>query len=149
MVTVKRTTNSDKDFQALIVELDKDLQGRYGAAQQEYDQYNKVSTIDTVVVVYHENKPVGCGCFKEFDDQSVELKRMFVAEDQRGKGIGAGVIKELEDWARELGYKYMVLETGTKQTEAIHLYQKKGYAVTPKYGQYVDMEFSICMKKAL
>ena len=149
IITLKRTNNSDRDFLSLVAKLDKDLAGRYGALQQYYDQYNKIENLDTVVVAYHQENPAGCGCFKKFDDESVEVKRMYVNSEMRGYGIGKEILAELEKWASELGYKATVLELGNQQPEAIKLYRKQGYAEIPNYGQYIGMETSICMKKDL
>jgi len=102
-----------------------------------------------VVIAYYNEKPIGCGCFKAFDDGSVEIKRMYVSNEQRGKGIGAAILAELEKWAAELKMSSIVLETGNNQPEAVHLYGKMGYSVIPNYGQYSGMETSICMKKEL
>lgn len=146
---ITRTNNENKDFRALIRELDLELLGNYGALQAEYDKYNKIDLIDTVVVAYDHNVPIGCGCFKKYDETTVEIKRMFVKKDQRGKGISRKVLQELEKWAKEKEYRYAVLETGIKQTEAIGLYQKSGYFRTENYGQYTGNENSLCMKKEL
>ena len=48
----------------------------------------------------------------------MEVKRMFVPLEKRGKGIGSIVLGELENWANELGYQKCILETGKKQPEA-------------------------------
>jgi putative acetyltransferase len=146
---ITRTNSSNPHFQSLVAELDKDLTGRYQERQAVYDQYNKVPDLQTVVVAYENDVAVGCGAFKQFGENSVEIKRMFVAEGRRGKGIASAILKELESWAKELSYKIAVLETGTKQHEAIALYQKQGYTITENYGQYIGMETSICMKKQL
>ncbi len=149
MFTVKRTNSNDKDFGILVHELDKDLWSRYGEMQLEYRQYNVIENLPTVVVVYTDNKPVGCGCFKHFEPLTVELKRMYVDPTHRGKGIGTAIINELEKWAKELGHHSMVLETAGGQPEAIHLYRKSGFTDIPRYGQYADKTQSICMKKSL
>ncbi len=150
MVTIKRTNSNDPDFYSLVEKLDKDLQDRYGDLQTFYNRFNSIKNLPTVVMAYFEKQPVGCGCFKKFDDGIVEIKRMYVANEQRGKGIGAAILAELEKWAAELKIGSMVLETGYKQPEAIHLYEKMGYTVIPNYGQYSGMEeTSICMKKEL
>ncbi|WP_258098931.1 GNAT family N-acetyltransferase [Marinoscillum pacificum] len=147
---IKRTDHNSIDFQALIKLLDLDLRGRYPDDQDDYDQYNKVDTIDHVVVVYdEEDRAVGCGCFKTFDADSVEIKRMFVHPSSRGKGISKLVLQELEKWTLELGYKKTVLETGTKQHEAIGLYTKLNYSRIPNYGQYANMPYSVCFEKVL
>jgi putative acetyltransferase len=150
MIIVKRTNSEDKDFRSLITRLDKDLLVRYGDKQKEYDQFNIIENLDTVVVAYSDKTPIGCGCFKEFDYDSVEIKRMYVSENQRGKGVGELIMIELEKWACESGFKNSVLETGFAQPEAIHLYKKKGYQEIPCYGPYIgNEEFSVCMKKIL
>jgi len=149
MIIIKRTNSEDKDFHAMVKLLDKDLQDRYGALQDYYSRFNSIQNLPTVVVAYFNEEPVGCGCFKQFDDGFVEVKRMYVSNEQRGKGIGAAILAELEKWAAELKVGSMVLETGDNQPEAIHLYGKMGYIVITNYGQYSGMETSICMKKEL
>jgi hypothetical protein len=55
----------------------------------------------------------------------------------------------LEIWSGELSYSRCVLETGKKQPEAIALYQKSAYRKIPNYGQYADVENSVCFEKKL
>ncbi|WP_317172264.1 GNAT family N-acetyltransferase [Hymenobacter sp. BRD67] len=90
---------------------------------------------------------MGCGAIKVFDEEAMEVKRMFVQPAHRGQGVAWAVLTELERWTRALGYVACVLETGKKQPEAIRLYQKCGYALTPNYGQYVGVDNSVCMRK--
>ncbi len=149
MITLKRTNSEDNHFYELVRLLDKDLQDRYGTLQDFYSRFNSIQNLPTVVLAYYNEQPVGCGCFKKFDDGSVEVKRMYVSNEQRGKGIGAAILTELEKWAAELKVAAMVLETGNNQPEAVHLYEKMGYTIIPNYGQYSGMETSICMKKNL
>lgn len=150
MLSIKRTNSEDKDFHSLVEKLNKDLLDRYGELQVFYNQFNKIDNIPNVVIAYIENEPVGCGCFKRFDDSSVEVKRMFVAREQRGKNIGTAILNELEKWAKELGNDSVVLEMGNQQPEAAILYKKQGFTIIPNYGQYIGMEeTSICMKKEL
>lgn len=149
MLIIKRTNSDNKDFHELVNLLDKDLLDRYDALQDYYSRFNSIQNLPTVVVAYYNEQPVGCGCFKKFDEGSVEIKRMYVSPEQRGKGIGAAILAELEQWAAELKVGSIVLETGNNQPEAVHLYNKMGYSVIPNYGQYSGMETSICMKKEL
>lgn len=150
MLIIKRTNSEDQDFHKLVEKLDKDLLDRYNELQLFYRQFNKIENISTVLVAYEQDLPVGCGCFKPFDEESVEVKRMYVSDEHRGKGIGGAILAELEKWAAELNYSYIVLETGNKQPEAITLYRKAGYSIIPNYGQYAGKEdTSICMRKGL
>ena len=149
MNKIIRTDSNNANFKKLVIELDKDLRSRYNELQNVYDQYNAVPDLRTVVVAYEKDIAIGCGCFKPFDDTSVEIKRMFVTEIKRGTGVASFIIHELESWARELGYENAVLETGNKQFEAISFYKREGYVVTENYGQYIRLTSSICMKKKL
>ena len=149
MIELKRTTSDNEDFRLLIGELDRDLWSRYDERQAIYDQYNLVENNQNVIVAYAGGKAVGCGCFKRFGDQCVEIKRMFVKPDYRGQKIAASILGELEKWAMELNVISTVLETGTKQHEAIQLYRKSGYIVVDNYGPYKDLQESVCMQKSL
>lgn len=144
-----RTTSSHNDFRMLITALDEDLYLRNGEGQLIYHQYNQVDHINHVMVVYSGNRPVGCGCFKKFNNETVEMKRMFVLLEMRGKKLAAQLLQELEKWAIEEGYSKAVLETGLRQVEAIRLYTVAGYVLTENYGQYFGMKDSICYRKSL
>ena len=144
-----RTTSSHPDFRMLVAALDEDLYLRNGEGQLIYRQYNQVDLIKHVMVIYSEDRPVGCGCFKKYDDETIELKRMFVLPEMRGKKLAAQLLLELEKWAVEDGFTQAVLETGLRQVEAIRLYTVAGYVLTKNYGQYVGMKESICYRKEL
>ena len=147
MITIKRTDSDNEDFKYLISFLDRELSERDGEEHSFYAQFNKVDMIKHVVVAYNKNEPVGCGAIKAFNDESVEIKRMYVANQERRKGVANEILSELEQWAAELGFEKCVLETGKKQPEAIALYQKSGYAIIPNYGHYAGVENSVCMQK--
>ena len=114
-----------------------------------YDQFNKIDKIKHAVVAYSGELPVACGAIKEFDPDTMEVKRMFTDDSHRGKGLATQVLAELEKWALELGYSKCILETGLRLPDAVRLYQRKGYHQIPNYGQYVEMENSICFEKKL
>lgn len=147
MPTTTRTTSDNLDFQKLVILLDEVLRSRDGEDHAFYAQHNTLDKINHVVVCYQEDVAIGCGAFKEFDPDTVEIKRMFVHPNFRGKGIASAVLKELEIWAREIHYTNYVLETGKNNPEAIALYQKNGYEIIPNYGQYKNIETSVCLKK--
>lgn len=154
MFNLKRTNSDDLDFQKLVVELDKDLAIRDGEDHSFFAQFNKIASIKYVVVAYQNSEAVGCGAIKEYESdindlKIMEIKRMFVPLEKRGNGIASLVLKELEKWAKELGYKKCILETGLKQPEAIALYKKNNYIQIPNYGQYAGVENSVCFEKDL
>jgi putative acetyltransferase len=149
MLKIIRTDSENKDFQELVRLLDADLAIRDGAEHGFYAQFNQINSIKNAVVAYENETAVGCGAFKKYDDETVEIKRMFVRPENRGRGAAVAILNELENWASESAFKFAVLETGKKQPEAIRLYQKSGYELIPNYGQYAGVENSVCMKKPL
>ena len=147
MLLLKRTTSADTDFQKLVAGLDKELAERDGKEHSFYAQYNTIDSIKYAVILYSNNNPIGCGAIKEFSSGIMEIKRMFVLPECRGKGFATAVLDELEKWAVELNFQKCLLETGKKQPEAISLYIKNGYKIIPNFGQYAGVENSVCFEK--
>jgi len=144
-----RTNSENKDFKALVKQLDAYLAVTDGDDHSFYDQFNKLDNIKYVVVAYDNDVPLGCGSIKEFNTHTVEIKRMYTSPKSRSKGIASQLLLELEQWAAELSYSKCILETGIRQVEAIGLYKKNGYTLIPNYGQYIDVKDSKCFEKDL
>ena len=149
MIQLVRATSENKDFIELVRKLDADLAEKDGAEHAFYAQYNKIDDIRFAVIAYENNRPLGCGAIKEHEPDTMEVKRMFVVPESRGKGIAAVILAELENWAIELSMSRCILETGKRQPEAIRLYRKNGYRLIPNYGQYAAVENSLCFEKKL
>jgi len=122
------------------------------------------------VVGYAAGVPVACGGWRARDpvpqdalsgptapaepegalrDGAAEVKRMFVAADHRGRGHARAVLAELERSAAAAGRRRAVLETGTRQPEAIALYTSSGYVPMTAFGVYRDSPNCRCFAKAL
>jgi GNAT superfamily N-acetyltransferase len=114
-----------------------------------YDQFNGIENLKYVVVAFYDGHHVGCGAIKEFQNDGMEIKRMYVDPTSRGKGIAKQILTELEKWAVELGYTKCILETGQRQVEAVALYKRCGYYSIPNYEPYTNMENSVCFEKVL
>jgi putative acetyltransferase len=149
MIHCIRTNSENEDFRMLVRELDADLSIRDGDDHSFYSQFNKIDKIKYAIVAYAGNEPVGCGAIKEYSPDSMEVKRMYVLPEKRGNNIGSIILKELEQWAGELKYKKCLLETGKRQPEAIALYKKNQYRIIPNFGQYENVENSVCFEKTL
>lgn len=149
MISLLRTGSNNQDFIALVRHLDAELAEIDGEDHSFYDQYNKINMIRHAVVAYRGNEAIGCGAIKEFSPGVMEVKRMYIMPQERGKGVATLILRELEAWAHELSYKKCVLETGKKQKDAVALYKKNGYRVIPNYGQYIGVDNSLCFEKQL
>lgn len=149
MITIKRTTSENEDFNNLVVQLDSYLKVLDGDDHAFYAQFNKTSLLKNALICYENNIAVGIGAYKEFEPNVAEIKRMFTLPEHRGKGIAKAILAELETWAKEENYTTLILETGFMQHDAIELYKKLGYEVTENFGQYIGVGNSVCMKKTI
>jgi|GEM_PF-549114 len=149
MLDLQKTSSDNPDFIALVKLLDEELRAEYQQLHDFYKQFNKIDKLNNVVVAYLNDIPVACGAIKKYDDNTAEVKRMFVKTEFRGQKIASKVLELLELWAAELGFEHCLLETGIRQQSALELYKKSGYVIIPNYGQYTGVESSICMMKSL
>jgi GNAT superfamily N-acetyltransferase len=149
MIKIIRTDSNNQDFVDLVKYLDADLAIRDGDDHSFYAQFNKTDKLKYVVVAYENSKPIGCGAIREYTPNTMEIKRMYTSPMSREKGIATKVLTELEMWATQLSYEKCILETGKKQPEAIELYKKNGYKLIPNYGQYAEIENSLCFEKLM
>ncbi len=149
MIKLIRTNSNNTDFVNLVTLLNDYLKVMDGDEHTFYNQYNNIDVLKNVVVAYINDKPVGCGAFKKYDENDTEIKRMFTLPETRGQGIASKILKELEDWSKELHFEACVLETGKRQIEAVQFYKKNRYTIIPNYGQYEGITNSLCFKKML
>lgn len=145
------TNGQNKDFIALCRMLDQYLNAVAGGEEKRayYLPFNKMDDIHDVVLAYDHDEAAGCAGFKPYENDTAEVKRVFVREDYRGRGIAKQLINEVEKQAKKKGFKKLILETGANMPEAYGLYKKLGYEIMENYGQYKNMNQSICMQKLL
>jgi len=124
MIQIIRTDSHNKDFIELVKKLDADLAEKDGDDHSFYAQFNRIDNIKFAVVAYENENPIGCGAIKQNSPEEMEVKRMYVVPEERGKGIAIKILSALEKWATELGFGKCILETGKKQPEAIALIKK-------------------------
>ena len=147
MMKIIRTDAKNPDFIRLISELDAYLKVTDGEDHEFYNQFNGLDNIKNVVIAYKDKQAIGCGAFKKFDNETAEIKRMYVKINHRGYGIAQAILNSLELWASEKDFKKCILETGDRQIEAIKFYYKSGYIRIANYGQYAQMDNSNCFEK--
>jgi GNAT superfamily N-acetyltransferase len=101
------------------------------------------------LVGYLDGVPVAMGGVRRHEPGVVEIKRMYVVPEARGQGLSRAMLAALEDLARELGAHRVVLETGSKQPEAVRLYETSGYEQIDGFGHYRCQPLSLSYGKSL
>jgi GNAT superfamily N-acetyltransferase len=158
-VLVLRPTPLDHpDAARLIAEVQQVYVERYGGEDATVlDVGEFAPPAGFFVVGYADGLPVACGGWRSrraaespaLRDGDVEVKRMYVNAAHRGRGYARAVLAELERAASAAGLSRIVLETGSRQPEAIALYESSGYAPMPGFGVYADSEGSRYFAKPL
>ncbi len=85
------------------------------------------------VVAGPVDDPVACGAVLFLDGQRGEIKRMWVSPTTRGQGVATSLLSYLEEVVRQSGRAQVVLDTNRALTEAVALYEKRGYLPTVRY----------------
>lgn len=147
------------DAQTLIEQVQQEYVTRYGGrdgARTDVAEFEPPKGL--FVVAYENGRPVAGGGWRRHDPHSygglpgerpAEIKRMYVTEPARGRGLARAVLRRLESTARQAGVDWLVLETGQRQPEAIALYRSSGYVDVPHFGTYAHAPAAVHLGKRL
>jgi GNAT superfamily N-acetyltransferase len=103
---------------------------RPGGARAEVDRYPPAAFLPPVgdfLVLVRDGVPIAGGAFMSHDDETAEIKRVWVHAEHRRQGLARRIMAALEARAEELGYTRAYLTTGFRQQEAVSLYLSLGY----------------------
>lgn len=156
---IRRVPFDHPDAVKLNDEVQAEYSVRYGdeGDATPMDPAHFVPPAGLYLIAYDEHdSPVATGGWRSQDtndegyqDGDAEIKRMYVTPGARGLGLARRLLSELEADARAGGRTRMVLETGSKQPEAVALYTSSGYEPCAKFGHYRFHELSLCFAKPL
>lgn len=134
----------------LINKLDQALSSWYETEPGEYKSHNLLAADTPFFVAWLDGDPAGCGAYRPMDDDAIEVKRMYVSETARRKGVGRAILTTIENEGKAAGYKITRLGTGFKQAAAIAMYEKVGYTRIPNWPPYDELpDRFVCMEKML
>lgn len=148
------TTNiNNRDLIKLIQKLDRSLvsinKNNKIEDRNKYESFNNLSDVSKVFLLYDGKIAIGCAAYKKISIDMLEVKRVFIDEENRGSGAAQFLLNGLEMHAIKEGFKYLVLETSIDNKAALKFYKKMGYSTISNYPPYVDLPTSVCLKKNL
>lgn len=141
------TNEKDERFIELSNELNNEYYSNIGEDSLKYLDYNTLEDPHVVLLVLNWGNPIACASYRIFDEQSVEIRRVYVKKRYRNKKIAYKLVKALEKLAMENNFKYSIIETGSENMAAINLYKKLGYEKIDNFGFFKDDDACICMRK--
>ena len=127
------TTAGDARATTLFALQEAELLRRYGGEDTGHRPPPDAPTL----LLRVGDEPVGCVALS-MHGRVAEIKRMFVAESARGRGLSRVLLAGVENLARRDGVEVLRLVTGTEQPEAMALYSSSGYAPIPGFGYWSD-----------
>lgn len=116
---------------------------RYGAALSDVDDFQRHygPPGGTFLVATVHDRVIGTGAIRRIDDETAELRRMWLLEDYHGLGIGYRLAQALLAFAQRAGYKRVRLSTTTVQTRAVQFYKQLGFYPIERYRDTDDEIF--------
>lgn len=142
----------DPNVIELFTEIDRLMNTLYPIASDQSLELTELKQPNVRAVgLQNEDGIVACGAIvKQFDSKLYgELKRLYVKPAYRGKGLSKRIMQTLLHYAGEAQIPLMRLETGSKQSEAISLYESLGFKRCDRFGLYRDNPLSVFMELPL
>lgn len=137
------------EAKSLIKELDDYQAFLYPAESNHLESLEALGNENVVMLgIKEKNAVLAIGAVKIFEDYG-EIKRVFVPEVHRGKGLAKMIMAALEKALVEKNVWCAKLETGIHQHEAIGLYRRLGYQECNPFGSYQTDPLSVFMSKRL
>jgi putative acetyltransferase len=153
MIIVKRVDPTHAAVSALIRELDEYQLSIYPEESNHLDPAQELSSPGVYFAGAFEGETlVGIGAVKIIDNDGGygEIKRVYVPESGRGRGVSKLIMSALENHVHDQGITTIRLETGIYQPEALGLYEKLGYQRRESFGDYpANDPMSVFMEKIL
>lgn len=140
----------EPEIAVLIEELQQEYVRRYGSVDAASVDPREFAPPDGLFLVcLVDGSPAAMGGWRRHEPGAVEIKRMYVRESMRRRGLARLVLSELERTAAAAGHERVVLNTGQEQPEAVALYESSGYAPTEGFGHYADAPLALFYAKDL
>ncbi len=118
---------------------------------QDLDRYRRPGGV--MRLLKKGDLPIGTGGYKKAGEGCCELKRIFIQERFRRRGLGTSLLNCLIDDARRDGFLEMKLESARFMEDAERLYRRFGFEEIPIYfGVESPEKFQsiiYCMKRSL
>jgi len=138
-ITIELVSYATDDVRALIGELDRILAAEYTPEQRHGLALDAIFARGIRFFLARLNGvAVGCGGVAFFADFA-EVKRMYVRDVARGRGVARALLARIEKEAQDAGFVLLHLETGVRQVAALRFYERAGFRPCAAFGAYASM----------
>lgn len=156
VLEIRQVGYDHPDVAPLVERLQGFYTERYGGPDEDHmDPASFEAPKGAFFVGYLDGAPVATGAWRREGVErlgttaTAEVKRMYVVPEAAGRGFARQMLAHLEATARDAGFEVMVLSTGSRQHEAIALYESSGYEPVEGFGHYAGGALNRCYGKRL
>ncbi len=142
-MNIVSTNVTDKSVLSLFSEHDDYMIDFLGNDKWCYTRYSENENIENVWVAYSDSLPIGCIAYRKKADEIGEVKRLYIKNEYRGKGISKELLKTIEHYAKEQGCNTLFLDTRITLEPAVSIYRSYGFNIIFQQGLYIQMEKKI------
>ena len=136
--------------QKLFATLNTEVSKRYPEESDSHFRLDAEEIVDgrgALFLAYLADRPVGCGSIHKLDEDTAEIKRMYVSDDTRGRGIGGALLRSPEAEAHGLAVHRILLETGKRRDPALAVHERAGLRRVARCREYATSALSVCLAK--
>lgn len=145
------TDGTDEAFEKFYFVTENYYSSIVGGAEnrKSFIPHNFSADIQDVLIAYMDDVPVACSGLKKYSESDIEIKRVWVEPEYRGRHIATDMMKIIEDKAKRQGFRRTILQTREIMNDAVKLYKKLGYYRINNYPPYDKLDGAICFAKEL
>ena len=150
-LTYRWTNGHDPDFRAFYLKTEEYYNRIAGGADRRrgFMPYNISESVTDALIALDGEKAVGCAGLKPYSDSDIEVKRVWVEPEYRGRHVAREMMTLLEAEAAKKGYRRAILQTRPVMGDAVGLYLSLGYRLIDNYPPYDKLEGAVCYAKEL
>ncbi|MBQ8623975.1 MAG: GNAT family N-acetyltransferase [Oscillospiraceae bacterium] len=108
-----------------------------------YTRYSENENLENIWLIYSDNIPIGCIAYRTKGNGVGEVKRLYIINEYRGKGISKELLNTVECHAKEQGCNTLFLDTRITLEPAVSVYRSYGFNIVFQQGLYIQMEKKI------
>lgn len=138
-----------KDFKYLTNLFVKELKNKYNIISSDYINFTKPEYMEKILVGYLDGEPVACGGYAIYDDNTIEIRNLFILDECRNRGYSNHILQSLETKSVELGYISLITVLCNKQQRAIDFYLRNGFEIIKNNKEDTEINNCIYMKKKI
>ncbi|MFA6016711.1 MAG: GNAT family N-acetyltransferase [Patescibacteria group bacterium] len=136
---IKYNSEYQKEVRRFILTTLKEFGFDY-KTEWDYDLDDPNKYYDAFFILLYDDRIKGTIAIKHHNDETAEVKRLYIDKDTRGKGYGSRLFDKALEFVKKKKFKKVILDTWVRFDAAVILYKKRGFKEIKTEGEQIFME---------